>query len=116
MAELKAPESCGSLRSLCIKIVLHYPKLAEKGFSLLPFEVIQAILDASVHNRSIGVIQQVLKFWPSPVAVLSRVSSTSSNEEFVARAVVEYISKRDEADKIQVIDLRQRNIGEFIKL
>ena len=50
------------------------------------------------------------------MAVLSGVSSTSRDEEFVARAVVEYISKRDEADKVQVIDLRQRNIGEFSRL
>lgn len=111
MTESKTPEPCGTLRSLCIKIVLHYPKLTEKGFRLLPFEVIQAILLASVHNRSICLIQQVLKFWPSPVAVLSGVPRAQCNEEFVARAVVEYISKRGEADKVQVIDIRQRNIG-----
>ena len=108
-----AAVACGSLRSLCVQIVLDYPHLTEKGFRILPFEIIQAILHASIDTQSITLLQHVLKFWPFRVVVIGGVPSILRNEDekFVARAVAEYISGRHETDTVQVIDIRERKLG-----
>lgn len=100
-----------SLRNLCLQNLLRYPHLIENGFKDLPLEITQAILHSSIGNYSLTTFKHVLKFWPTRVVVL-RGNSQFEEDQFVGKAIAEYISERDETDTLQVIDIRERDLGE----
>ena len=108
----KMAEASESLRNLCIQNLLRYPYLIENGFEDLPLEIIQAILHSSIRSYSLSTFKHVLKFWPMRVVVLRGNSQFEEDDEFVGKAVAEYISERDETATIQVIDIRERDLGE----
>ena len=103
-----------SLRNLCLQNLLRYPHLIENGFEDLPLEIIQAILHSSIRNYSLTTFKHVLKFWPMRVVVKLRGNSHLDEEEdqFVGKALAEYVSERNETDAVQVIDIRERDLGE----
>ena len=107
-------EACGSLRNLCIRLVLRYPDLIENGLGSLPLEINQAVLYSSIHTTSLTTLQHVLKYWPLRVVHLRGAPGVNcdKDDDLIARAVSGYISARDENDVVQVIDIRNRNLGE----
>ena len=101
-----------SLRNLCLQNFLRYPHLIENGFEDLPLEIVQAILRSSIRSDSQTTFKHVLKFWPMRVVVLRGNSKFEGDDQFVGKAVAEYISERHESDMVQVIDIRERDLGE----
>ena len=102
-----------SLRNLCLQNLLRYPHLIENGFEDLPLEIIEAVLHSSIRSYSLTTFKHVLKFWPMRVVVLRGTSHMEEEGQFVGRAVAEYIPGRDETDTVQVIDIRERDLGEW---
>jgi len=101
-----------SLRNLCLQNLVRYPHLNENGFEDLPLEIIQAILHSSIRNYSLTTFKHVLKFWPMRVVVLRGNSQFQEEEDqFVGKAIAEHISERNETDAVQVIDIRERDLG-----
>jgi len=102
-----------SLRNLCLQNLLRYPDLIENGFEDLPLEITQAIVHSSIRSYNLTTFKHVLKFWPMRVVVLRGNSYLEEEGQFVGKAVAEYIPERDETDTVQVIDIRERDLGEW---
>ena len=103
-----------SLRNLCLQNLLRYPHLIENGFEDLPLEIIKAVLHSSIRSYSLSTFKRVLKFCPMRVVVLRGNSHLEEEGQFVGKAVAEYIPERDETDTVQVIDIRERDLGECV--
>ena len=102
-----------SLRNLCLQNLLRYPHLIENGFEDLPLEILKAVLHTSIRCYSLITFKHVLKFWPMRVVVLRGNSHLEEEGQFIGKAVAEYIPERDETDTVQVIDIRERDLGEW---
>ena len=103
-----------SLRNLCLQNLLRYPHLIENGFEDLPLEIIKAVLHSSIRSYSLTTFKRVLKFWPMRVVMLRGNSHLEEEGQFVGKAVAEYIPERDETDTVQEIDIRERDLGEWV--